>query len=812
MKTLTVKLLLLSLFVSNSLASNGNATSRVRSDAGVVRTDDGEYVENPYEARIRRDRQDLFLDICREELPKYGKEGLCYPYSKRIVGSNFDEILRSINKEFSNLDRRNKQIPRIQVLPRTLKKVFKDTITRDDKYTVYFLEGADAYRQKYAPKPTVQPAVQNNSNQGNSGPTTRGQVRDLGVVDLTVRDMDENQVEEIDFEKRFHDDTPLIVEQLCVRRVVDKEIYTSDQMRKCKSLAKSLKGKSLGDIHKTLNNDELLDIEARMVLLKGLYKTLAKRSGYSDDDLSDYQLFLDKSARIVTIPDPVIVEKPKPKPQPKPEPKPEPAPAPKAEPVVKQVPEVEPVVEKPAKSELEIAPEVKPSGDNPLALSEDEIKKCADDINPAACRARLIMLKQKALEANKPVEEVEQEDEPIKPNLVLSDEEKLKRDERDSALGKIDDQGVLDSIEALNKKYDDLLEKKIKEECGDKPTQECVDKVAYDIFKLKNAELDKIIADYHKSQEPVVIATPIEEVPELPEEIDLTPPKDPVSNDGGRETSSLPKETCDDQIKNKILELLEKDDYNLIGKQFQLTSLKLALQVLEKSTHIDTVETYLKTYQKELLNEDKSQVLDDLVGFYRDHGKVEDTNFVSKNFKQLKNSSYWKQGTRIYNETASVFILADSLSNENSKFNEVDAAATWFAEQVNKNFKIGSYHNNLTNLTSLTYRQLGVLKKERPVKLGNLRRRIGEKSSEIDEHFAQMKNQIALDLAHCFEGEKSACWTEDAFNDKFSKSLMSLTHKLKTDDKFNVEMDRSLKGTLTGGGFKIDFLPRDRDI
>lgn len=804
MKLLTTKLLVLSFMMNPLFAdeSRSTARSRVRGGSDVVQTDSGQYVENPYLTRIREDRRRVFFEICMGVLPEYGKQALCAPYSRRITGENFKDILRSINKEFRNLDKRNRQIPRIVIDGKKFKRAYNENFDDgDEAYAAYFYNGPEIPKlpeEKPEKKPVLKPI--------------KTEVRKLDVLDVAIDEYDTDVNNDRNkYQIRFEDDTPLVVEKVCTYKVSKQKVVTSRELRRCKALAKDLQGLSLADIYKGLNEDEIVDIDVPLDLLMRLYIGAAKTTDFNNSDMINYREFLRKNAEGLIIDDKpkVVVAKEKP-------------PVAVVKPIVeatvqpkKKVVVEKPVVEKKPKEEVTTISIAKTGDNSGFTLTDEEIRQCADDISPAICRARLLEEKKKKLSqvANGVVTpKVEPKKEPVvekpvilTPNVSLTQDEIDLQNKRDEKIGIIDDKDFNDKLTAINKRYQSFLDTKIKQECGEKPTQECLDRVAKENLALKNAELDKLIADYEKSKEPVVIVgKPIE-----PVKIDGV--EEQVITDQNRKVAQVPF-NCEDEIQNKLMELLEKDGNNILGKQFQLTSLKMALQVLERSTKIDTVETYLKSYQKELLNSKDGPVLDELVSFYRDHGKVEDSAYIAKSFKKLKNSSYWKQNTRVYNETASVFLLADSITNKDSMFSEVDVATTWFAEQVNKKFRIGSYHNNLTNLTSLTYRQLGVLKKERPIKLGNLRRRIGEKENELSKYFDQMKNQVAIDLSQCFEGEKGACWTDDAFNDRFSKSVMSLSQRLKTDDNFNVEMDKSLKGSLSGDVFKLDFLPRDRDI
>jgi len=357
---------------------------------------------------------------------------------------------------------------------------------------------------------------------------------------------------------------------------------------------------------------------------------------------------------------------------------------------------------------------------------------------------------------------------------------------------------------ALVGAYDRILKSEIEKNC-DKYDTKCIEDLTKKIYEQRDESLARLrpsVPAVDVVEEPVVAAVEKEPVVAVVEKEEEKPVV--------RAPSSMHNEvTCNDAIQARIKDLLQKDQNNIIGKQFQLTSLKMALQIMEKrdKSYTDNVEEFINRDQKELINKDNKQLLGQLVDFYRDYGKVDDQEFISKTFDKVRNSNYFTSSQRIYNDSASVMILADVLSNEESRFNEIDAASAWFASTVNEKFKAGSYHNNLTNLSSLTFRVLGKLKNEKPpIKLDKLKDSIGEIEKDLAGNYELMRQEIGEKFADCFKEDRAQCNSKDAFNVNFAKSLMMMTAKIKNNDEFNVEVGRSLKGSISGG-FKFDFLP-----
>ncbi len=86
-------------------------------------------------------------------------------------------------------------------------------------------------------------------------------------------------------------------------------------------------------------------------------------------------------------------------------------------------------------------------------------------------------------------------------------------------------------------------------------------------------------------------------------------------------------EAINSETQKKVQELISKDDNNILGLQFHITTLKMALEV-EKS-ELKTLEGYLK--KKEKLLKD-SPVINDLVRSYKAFGFQEDLTEIKKNF------------------------------------------------------------------------------------------------------------------------------------------------------------------------------------
>lgn len=260
---------------------------------------------------------------------------------------------------------------------------------------------------------------------------------------------------------------------------------------------------------------------------------------------------------------------------------------------------------------------------------------------------------------------------------------------------------------------------------------------------------------------------------------------------------------CDDLVNKEINELLKEDNENIIGRLYQITSLKIAKQIMdnmgEKKYPNESLENYISKQKKLHSSEQAQKVLE----LYRDNGRLLDAKFIEDNI--VKSPSNYKNA-RLDNDNVSAFILADIYSNsEKTNFNELDAATAWFMGRVGENspFKVGSSGSNLMNMSVLVYRNLNLLSATPEEANNRINRVLSEQDGKIKELFSTLKTNVETKLAsQCGEYFESPCWNggTDVFNKKMARSFIDLGKNIN-----GIEVKQGLSGSINGK-YKFNFL------
>lgn len=761
-----------------------------------AKTYDSNFSEN-----IRDDREKLFYVICNDALKESTKAWLCSHYAVRITGEDFDSIMTSMQLEFNNLAKRNKKVPIVSLTKKRTLKDFKKILEANKRPEDYVAAVLDL------PAPTPKPSA---NQDGTLDGDVVGRVQDETTSDSVSDSEKESKPAEDEKSKLAElsqDEKDNAVKKSIFdnAKYVDASVVDLIELEENDKLPRNnprnnpnnkpsqktdQKPSAVGTIQidpsKNGNSLAADEVEPMAPPAKPTQKT-DRDSGVqyttSDKALDLYDFALDEA--LTKLCKKLIFDK------------------------GEYQDETQQYCEKFAdsqhgKSIQDIREALKNDPKISSDVKEDLLKKLIivvaskqgklpsdfeDFVNSGAVRvAKAAETKPADTAATNPVD--------VKgPKTDVSDTGNARSP---AVIEPTNNDGTnsRDAIDLLNDAYDRILLSEIEKNCPNHD-QKCID----EITKKVNEARDRAIA----------AMTPASSSPVAVAEDD----KKPAENSGNLELDRSPatiattEVKCSDAIQQRIRELLEGDENNMLGKQFQLTSLKMALQIMENRTKksYDNVEEYINADQKDLLNKDNQKVLDKLVGFYRNYGKVEDESFISDSFDKVKNSNYFKSSTRIYNDSASVLILADSMTNENSRFSELDAASAWFASKVNEKFRTGTYHNNLTNLSSLTFRVLGKLKNEKPpININKLKDGIAKIEADLDGNYELMRQDISEKFADCFKGENVSCNSKENFDQNVARSIMDLTSKITTSDNFVLEVQKSLRGSINGK-YKFDFLP-----
>lgn len=271
-----------------------------------------------------------------------------------------------------------------------------------------------------------------------------------------------------------------------------------------------------------------------------------------------------------------------------------------------------------------------------------------------------------------------------------------------------------------------------------------------------------------------------------------------------RQTEDV-KVDCEDLVLKEIDSILKEDNENIIGKLYQITSLKIAKQVVENMGETNfpsiSLESYITKQKKYYSSAQASKVLD----LYKEHGRLLDAKFIDDNI--VKSPVSYK-GSRLDNDNVSAFILADVYSNpEKTAFNELDAATAWLMGRVGENspFKVGSSGANLMNMSVLVYRNINLLAATRTDAEERIKRILTEQELKLNDLFSILQNNVESKLAkECSQYFDSPCWKgiPDVFTKKVAKSFVNLGKSVNS-----IDVRPGLSGSI-GGKYKFNFLAK----
>ncbi|WP_372654719.1 hypothetical protein [Halobacteriovorax sp.] len=237
---------------------------------------------------------------------------------------------------------------------------------------------------------------------------------------------------------------------------------------------------------------------------------------------------------------------------------------------------------------------------------------------------------------------------------------------------------------------------------------------------------------------------------------------------------------CEDKAIEYYQDAFANDNSNILGRQFQLTTLKLArISIADSRT---SLEDKIKKISAEIdPNDPKLKKIDEL---YKEYGYEDDLESVIDNMRSAK---YWDRSTRFYNDDVSAFILLAKEVEPSIGLSERDAAITWFMSYVSdtasKKMGATSASANLTNLSSRLANFTGAYAEKRSLTDSEIEREIEKLENDIDKTMDTLHKELVFELgSECFDNGVFAgsCTYSDEMGDLLlSQSLMDLTGELK---------------------------------
>lgn len=133
---------------------------------------------------------------------------------------------------------------------------------------------------------------------------------------------------------------------------------------------------------------------------------------------------------------------------------------------------------------------------------------------------------------------------------------------------------------------------------------------------------------------------------------------------------------CVDQGAKELRALIEKDSEGILLKQFELSTLKLAL--VASSTNKSNLEDYVSNRAKELKG---SAIISELEVIYTTYGEGEN---LSAAIDSLETANYWNSSLRMDNRDAALFTEIHRRTSGASPFTRSDSAVLWLFDKISK--------------------------------------------------------------------------------------------------------------------------------
>ena len=278
------------------------------------------------------------------------------------------------------------------------------------------------------------------------------------------------------------------------------------------------------------------------------------------------------------------------------------------------------------------------------------------------------------------------------------------------------------------------------------------------------------------------------------------------------------------------------DNANVLGKMFELTTIRLARKALAEGNI--TLEGYTRNKITDLEKQMKAikgsgEIQDQVKAVYETYGKSGDLKAINNDLNSAlskgQKACYWSKSTRLMNDQVSAFVLAVSASDKNAGVTDADAATLWAVEKIrkgaassDKSYDPNSKNNanaNLMNVSNRVARYLGALQNEKTnsgaildgksSSKADLDQLISTQEKEITDMIPKAYAQVKVSLYQCIDDHNKSCASCAASEkvkfeennlglDQIQRSLMQAVAKSE-----NVKMEASIKGKI--GEIDFDF-------
>lgn len=208
---------------------------------------------------------------------------------------------------------------------------------------------------------------------------------------------------------------------------------------------------------------------------------------------------------------------------------------------------------------------------------------------------------------------------------------------------------------------------------------------------------------------------------------------------------------CKDELNQLILAFLSDEKKNILGKQYELTVLKVAQETQQSKQ--TTLEGLIKSKSQELKKLDDGTIAE-LKSVYARYGVSEDLEKVMKFVQDRSDkASYYDKHRRFFNESSSAFLMAHKYQNKKSSIDDADIAVVWLMGKAGERAKEQSgqfsAQHNLFNLSTRVATYTGGITPEKKLDEKDME----QKKVVLEKELESELNAIAQD----FRKKNAAC-------------------------------------------------------
>lgn len=245
---------------------------------------------------------------------------------------------------------------------------------------------------------------------------------------------------------------------------------------------------------------------------------------------------------------------------------------------------------------------------------------------------------------------------------------------------------------------------------------------------------------------------------------------------------------CIENGTKEIRSLLMSDHSNILTRQFELSTLKLAMVALGSKNK--TLEDYVSSRAQEI---GQSSLLGELEQIYTSYGEQKSLDQL---LETLELANYWKSSVRLTNEESALFSELHQMTAANSPLNRTDSAILWLFDRVSKEQgPPGSADYNQSLSSTHIARILGALDAHASADFSAVIKQIEHAEDELEVALSDLFNHLSSEWKlHCDPFDLVSCMGPEMYQQAIvslgreNDWLLPIKRALLTNDDLTLEL------------------------